>query len=294
MGNNSLTRQYYDAFSNLVKYINTIYNQTNQPGQQFEGYLVELSSYNKLLEIVNGLNGYLPQTKSFDLNNNETEKKQLYKLNTTNANNIISLIERNQSFIIVNNEFYDVVCEKKDENKIIYKITPEKIILYLTNGTTKEFKNNKNHIIDKYTFLGEKKKVENLVSESKEDQKDKERIDRIYNDVNNYVKCQQDIIKKINDNNTKIEGLFLIDKIWIEKWKKHSFYYKIIEQYTLNQIIDEQTIKNLIYKELSTNSSNYEELNDIESYILKDINQLPNLILHQKKSYILKIIFLKI
>ena len=105
--------------------------------------------------------------------------------------------------------------------------------------------------------------------------------------MNNYVKFQQDIIKKINDNNTKIEGLFLIDKIWIEKWKKHSFYDKIKEQYTLNQSIDEQTIKNLIYKELSTNSSNYEELNDIESYILKDINQLSNLILHQKKSYIM-------
>ena len=148
-------------------------------------------------------------------------------------------------------------------------------------------KNSKIINIDKSCLLGEKKKVENLVSESKEDQKDKERIDRIYNDVNNYVKCQQDIIKKINDNNTKIEGLFLIDKIWIEKWEKHSFYDKIKEQYTLNQSIDEQTIKNLIYKELSTNSSNYEELNDIESYILKDINQLSNLIIYHKKSYII-------
>ena len=121
MGNKSLTQQYHDAFSNLVKYINKLYNQTNQPGQQFEGYLVDLNSYNKLSEIVNGLNGYSPQTQRFDpYNNNETEKKQLYKLKTTNANNIISLIERNQSFIIVNNEFYDVVCEKKDENKITY------------------------------------------------------------------------------------------------------------------------------------------------------------------------------
>ena len=147
MGNYYLTRQYSDAFSNLVKFIKKIYNQTNQPGQVFEGYLVDLNSYNKLSEIVNGLNGYSPQTQRVDpYNNNETEKKQLYKLETRNANNIISLIEHNQSFIIVNNEFYDVVCEKKDENKIIYKIIPEKIILYLTNGTTKEFKNNKTNI----------------------------------------------------------------------------------------------------------------------------------------------------
>jgi hypothetical protein len=288
MGNNSLTLKYFDAFSNLVKFINTIYNQTNQPGQQFEGYLVELNSYNKLLEIVNELNSSSPQTQRFSpYNYNETEKKQLYKLKTTNANNIISLIERNQSFIIVNNEFYDVVCEKKDENKITYIIIPEKIILYLTNGTTKEFKNNKNHIIDKSSLLEEKKKEENPVSESKEDQKDNENIDRIYNEVNNYAKCQQDIIKKINDDNTKIEHLFLVDKDWIEKWKKNSFYDKIKEQYTLKQSTDEQTIKNLISKELSTNSSNYEELKDIENYILKDINQLSNLIIYQNKSYII-------
>ena len=158
MGNNSLTQQYSDAFSNLNNYINTIYYQTNQPGQQFEGYLVELNSFNKLLEIVNGLNGYSPQTQRFDPYNNETQENQLYKLNTTNANNIIMLIEHNQSFIIVNKEFYDVVCVKKDENKITYYITPEKIILYLKNGTTKEFTNNKNNIIDKSSLLGEKKK----------------------------------------------------------------------------------------------------------------------------------------
>ena len=102
MGNYSLKEEYFDAFSNLVKFINKIYNQTNQTGQQFEGYLVELNSYNKLLEIVNGLNGYSPQTQKFEPYNNETEKKQLYKLKTTNANNIINLIEQNQSFIIVN------------------------------------------------------------------------------------------------------------------------------------------------------------------------------------------------
>ena len=157
MGNYSL-KKYYDAFSNLNNYINKLYNQTNQPGQQFEGYLVELNSYNKLLEIVNELNGFSSQTQKFVPYNNETEKKQLYQLKTTNANNIISLIERNQSFIIVNKEFYDVVCEKKDENKITYIIIPEKIILYINNGTTKEFKNNKTNIIDKSCLLEEKKK----------------------------------------------------------------------------------------------------------------------------------------
>ena len=88
----------------------------------------------------------------------DTEIEKNYSIFSCNANNIISLIESNQSFIIVNKEFYDVVCEKKDENKIIYNITPEKIILYINNGTTKEFKNNKTNIIDKSTFLGEKKK----------------------------------------------------------------------------------------------------------------------------------------
>ena len=287
MGNYYLTQQYSDAFSNLFKLIKEIYNQTNQTGQQFEGYLVDLNSFNKLLEIVNGLNGHPPQTKSFDLNNNETEKKQLHKLKTTNANNIINLIEQNQSFIIVNKEFYDVVCEKKDENKIIYKITPEKIILYLTNGTTKEFKNNKNHIINKSSLLEENKNNENLVPKPKEGQNYKDKIDRVYNDVNNYEKCQQDIIQKINNNSPKMDHLFLVDNVWIEKWKRNSFYDKIKAQYPLIQSTDEQAIKNLISNELSTNTSNYDELNDIENYIIKDVNQLSNIINDQSKSYII-------
>ena len=266
MGNDSLTIQYYDAFSNLVKYINAIYNQTKHTGQQFEGYLVDINSYNKLLEIVYGLKGYSPQTQRFDLYNNETENKQLYKLETTNENNIIMLIEHNQSFIIVNKEFYDVVCEKKDENKITYIITPEKIILYLKNGTTKEFKNNKNNIIDKSSFLTETYNINEytIMNSSQKYQEYKER-----NFVNNYEKYQganrtilhnslfnlsnqygnQQHIQKINYNSSerlkilallavsqfysikenKLRKVFLINPEWLEYYK-YSEIKKIVNE----------------------------------------------------------------
>ena len=43
------------------------------------------------------------------------------------------------------------------------------------------------------------------------DEKKKEYRDLIYNDVNNYLKCERRINKTINDKSTKIEQLFLVD-----------------------------------------------------------------------------------
>ena len=119
------------------------------------------------------------------------------------------------------------------------------------------------------------------------DEKKKEYRDLIYNDVNNYLKCERRINKTINDKSTKIEQLFLVDNDWIEEWKEISFYEEIKEQYNLKQNANEQDIKNLIFEELTKEPFNYDELDDIENYILKDKNQLPNLIIYQKKSYII-------
>ena len=79
----------------------------------------------------------------------------------------------------------------------------------------------------------------------------------------------------------------MVDNDWIEEWKEISFYEEIKEQYNLKQNANEQDIKNLIFEELTKDPFNYDELDDIENYILKDKNQLPNLIIYQKKSYII-------
>ena len=65
------------------------------------------------------------------------------------------------------------------------------------------------------------------------DEKKKEYRDLIYNDVNNYLKCERRINKTINDKSTKIEQLFLVDNDWFEEWKEISFYDEIKEQYIL-------------------------------------------------------------
>ena len=58
MGNDNfqsnLTR-YYNVFSNFANFINLIHNQLTQIENAFEGYLVELNSYNQLLNTINRL-----------------------------------------------------------------------------------------------------------------------------------------------------------------------------------------------------------------------------------------------
>ena len=183
MGNDNfqsnLTR-YYNAFSNFANYINLIHNQLNPIENTFEGYFVELNSYNQVLNTINRL----INNSSF---NDEKANNQLYKLKTININKIMSPNESMNHFIIINKELYNEVCEKNDENKITYRITPEKIILILKNGETKEFKNNKNNIIDKSSFLTETYNINeySIMNSSQKYQEYKER-----NFVNNYEKYQ--------------------------------------------------------------------------------------------------------
>ena len=185
MGNDNfqsnLTR-YYNAFSNFANYINLIHNQLNPIENTFEGYFVELNSYNQVLNTINRL----INNSSF---NDEKANNQLYKLKTININKIMNPNERMNHFIIINKELYNEVCEKNDENKITYRITPEKIILILKNGETKEFKNNKNNIIDKSSFLTETYNI-NEYSIMNSSQKYQEYKERTF--VNNYEKYQGD------------------------------------------------------------------------------------------------------
>ena len=97
-----------------------------------------------------------------------------------------------------------------------------------------------------------------------------------------------DIINKVNKpiNQVQIYKGFLVDKIWVDRWKKYSNYDFIKDNYLLKNFNDENIIKKSIINYLNNNNLNYDDIKDIGNYIIKDINQLK-LEESLNKSYVL-------
>ena len=114
------------------------------------------------------------------------------------------------------------------------------------------------------------------------------RANNVYNDLKNYFLNEMDIINKVNKpiNQVQIYKGFLVDKIWVDRWKKYSNYDFIKDNYLLKNFNDENIIKKSIINYLNNNNLNYDDIKDIGNYIIKDINQLK-LEESLNKSYVL-------
>ena len=112
-------------------------------------------------------------------------------------------------------------------------------------------------------------------------------IDRIYNDIKKYFNTERDIINKLNiqKQNCQYQG-FLVDKNWVDNWKRYSHYDYIKNNYLDKKNKDDKLIKKYIIDKQNNDNLNYNEINNIENYILKDSNQLK-LQENQNKSFIL-------
>ena len=115
-----------------------------------------------------------------------------------------------------------------------------------------------------------------------------QKVDKIYNDTKNYFFNERNVKNILNNkfNQRKIYHCFLVDEKWVDKWKKYSNYEYIKTHYFESNINDEKMIKQVIHQNLVNNNLNYDEINDIEKYIIKDINQLK-LPENKNKSYFL-------
>ena len=111
---------------------------------------------------------------------------------------------------------------------------------------------------------------------------------KICNDIINYFKNERDIEYKLNNNLTpkQIYQGFLVDKNWVDKWKRYSYYDYIKNNFLNKNINDERPIKKYIIDKQNNKFLNYNEINDIENYIVKDVNQLK-LLEKQNRTFVL-------
>ena len=153
---------------------------------------------------------------------------------------------------------------EKEDGEITYEIRKEYLILCLNKAEIIFFKPN-NNIINKDCYLGEEYIFQ-------------KEIDIIYKSIQHYYKFEQSLIKEINDNNNSInkynyEG-YLIEKKWIDKWKKYSDYNKIILKDINND--KDQIIKLLKEKYIENELLKLDDIKPIKFKHKKDLIEYLN------------------
>lgn len=131
---------YYITFENFKTYINNIHKQPIV-NQIHEGYLVNYKDYIELKELVYKYYEEKQQKNTFNLyDENETKwidyiKPKKFK--SESLEDAIKQIPKNQKFIIINNNIYNIIFKRseseQEKHKIQYLIDKEHLILYSAN-----------------------------------------------------------------------------------------------------------------------------------------------------------------
>ena len=124
MGNNVDYKEelniYLYAFSKLQEYIKNSNEKAKTSEIKEEGYLVNHQNYNNLLQLVLKKHN---EAKMIRPNLTDDQNEYLYKLTTGSKDNLKNDMNNGHSFLIINKDFYNEICDKKDSHKINYNIS---------------------------------------------------------------------------------------------------------------------------------------------------------------------------
>ena len=280
----------FDDFDFHLKNIND--NKVSQQENQ-KGYLVNNEEYQKLKNEINNL--YNKQQKPQNIPNivysnqlnNDFKNIVSKKLKTENLNEVKTQISNGSSFIIINKELHKLICDQnepeKDYHKIEYKIipgSPGEIVLSQGKDNIRFKKINNDNIIGPSSILGQK--ITDLDNSSKNINNNPMKVPAqniekwiiIYRNILDYYNNETFIIKSLNNKEpTQFRG-FLVNNEWVDKWKKYSFYDSIKEKIIINNISDENNIQNFITLKQTESQLNYDEIYNIQNFIITDENQI--------------------
>ena len=266
---------YQNAIKEFKEYVNK--NNTEVSDRIHEGFLIDYG------EFVN-----LTKNEGNNANNNilscESAANNKPNLTPKAPNGLKNKINSGNKFVLINRDFYNKVCNKNIDSNIHiikYRISQDAINLYGDNNEVLKFqKNNINLIeIDK-AAKDQPKEIKINVSNN---------IDKIYTDIINYFNLETNLQKELGNKNANYKEYqgFFVDKEWDDKWKKYSYYDTIKTRFLINNICDKDTITKVIKEEQAKNYLNYDELNDVEKYLAKNIKEVYNSIKFSKKSYVI-------
>ena len=284
----------FQKFEAFIEQINNESSAQNQNNKAYEGYIVDYDKFTQFKNSVNNLSQN-PNTR-VDFQQNFPQK-----LETENLEEVKKQIDNNHRFIIIGEDIYKLICNKDSPNaggnKINYTVNPESLILINKNGIQLQFKNNHNNIIDKSTILEPQGNINNINSnppiQGQVSQNVLDNWERRYTDCFNYYENEIDIISKQNSPIIQTFQGFLVDKEWVDKWIKYSYYETIKENIFKKNMNNAETIKNYIISEHSKQQLNYDLVNDVDVYIIKNESQMRTLSSLNKPHALLNLKFLK-
>ena len=292
---------YYSELYNFKTCVNAIHNKQSE-GKTHEGYFVDKKKYDFLENQVNYY--YQKQQKLSVVNkyesesNDDLEQIKKLKMDTKSLNELKQSLSKGEEFILINKNLYKYICKEKEEsknNKVKYMIKSDDLIILnkVDNTEIERFKIDNNNIISNKTPIQGQQQV--IVAPSHNNPTNSGNTDSSIapvpvsgiNDSNNNI--SKDIInfsnneKKISEylkssTNQTYKG-FMVDKDWVDNWKRLSNYDYIYSNYINEKPLNEGMIQTII----TSQKLNYNSLNDVTSFILKDINQINS----TDKTYIL-------
>jgi len=237
----------FKEFDNYIKRINAENTLKNH-----SGYIIDLNKY------------YDFRNTSIFLND-----PQLLIPENPDSNNINNKLYKGSKFIIINQKLHDLICLSNSHN-MKYQINSGKTILYTPDKKVIKFLNN-NNILGCDSLLEIK---DNYIINTNYNNNN---LDKIYKDIINYFNNGKEINKIINNNKNikkSYQGI-LANKIWVDKWKTYSYYNLIKQKFLIgNMKYKKNDIISIIKQQTEKYYLNYEELNDIQDYILDDIKNL--------------------
>ena len=272
MGGEPSLNDYFECFEKFQDYINMNNNQFYH-GKNHGGYFVKYNDYNDLNKYINGIKEKIEREISSKTEEEILEDIKKKKLQILRLNNVIPQISKNdndQQFLIINNDLYEKICQHNYEdnnNKFNYKIIDNE--LTIKYGDIKyKFLNQRNNIIEGRLYQGvvDANRLNNSTIVLNDSSK---QFDQILKDNQNYYDNEMNVINNLNtiEEGTKILYTgYLVDKDWVDKWKKYSFYEKFKDNYLKKKNKEEIHIKNY----MPNIQTNYDVgKNNIENSILR-------------------------
>ena len=155
--------EYNQAFTNFENYIKQLYEIPMNKEKINDGFFV---NYNGYKNIKNQVLQFQNMQRIYDQNGNVIDKNNIRfePLKAESLNEVYGNIQSNHSYIIINEQLFDLICSptQNPNNKIKYKITPEKKIAILFENDKQILFNYKEYnVITKESPLGFKQDLNN-------------------------------------------------------------------------------------------------------------------------------------
>ena len=155
--------EYNQAFTNFENYIKQLYEIPMNKEKINDGFFVNFNGYKN---IKNQVLQFQNMQRIYDQNGNVIDKNNIRfeTLKAESLNEVYGNIQSNHSYIIINEQLFDLICSptQNHNNKIKYKITPEKKIAILFENDKQILFNYKEYnVITKESPLGFKQDLNN-------------------------------------------------------------------------------------------------------------------------------------